>query len=513
MIRHANLIKRFQGAGLPAVSVDQLVPRSDLTFKVFDNLTVEGANVHQSLLNGCLVRNCTFEKVRFSRCDLEQMQFQKCRFVDVDFRNVELTSTQIDQSHFENCNFESALVSDCVWRNCSLENCSFQQAVIHTSQFEQCRLKNNNLRGASIQLDSFRQSVFERMKLGDCTFLNHIMVECSYQNVHINAESIGSLFGISAANLLSFDLVYLGQTVVDVAATNGLLNSLETDYERRRWFFMRDVLRLNFGRIPRATALDACLKSVLWPASLGAPLKVGDITFLEMIIMEMRRQRTLPALTTITFPDEIRNFKTQNIVGGFERNDTLKLQQLASRLQGVLLEMMQQLTCDTECLIEKDKSVMATLIFNEKPELDMVKLLRTIGDASGLRIRSDTHMLREESGSYLLVIQTTLATLAALQTALWLLNGCAVQIIELKARLQIAAQKRPPKVIRDRMLLPDQNIPKWMAATVQGIFAKLTADPRHLQQIASDFSSSNFQRIEIGERQSHQRAKAMSSKS
>jgi len=512
MIRPAKLIKSFQGAGLPSVSADQLVPHSDLTFKVFDNLKVDGASVHQSLLNGCLIRNCTFHKVDFSRCDLEQVQFQNCRLVDVDFRNVEMTSTQVDHSHFENCNFESALVSDCVWRHCRLENCPFQQSVIHTSKFEKCELKNNNLRGASIQLNSFRQTAFENIKLGDCTFLNHIMTECSYQNVSINAESIGSLFGISVADLMSLKLVYLGQTVVDVAKTKGLLDSLETDYEQRRWFFMRDVLRLNFGRTPRAAALDACLKAVLWPASLGAPLKVGDITFLEMIVLEMRRLRLLPALTTITFPDEIRNFNNQNTAGAFERNDTLKLQQVASRLQGILLEMLQQLTDGIECLVARDESVIATLFFTEKPGFDVVKFIRTVGDASGLRIRSVTHALREESGSYLLIIQTTLATIAALQTALWLLNGCVAQVIELKARLQVTAQKRPPKVIRDRVLLPDQNIPKWMAVTVQGIFAKLTGNPARLEQIASDFSPNNFQRIEIGERQPRRKVKSMSSK-
>ena len=508
MIPPAKLIKDFQGAGLLSVSVDQLVPHSDLTFKVFDNMTVERVSAHQSLLNGCLIRNCEFSKVRLSRCDLEQVQFQNCRFIDVDFRNVELTSAQISQSNFENCNFESALVSDCVWQNCTLDNCSFQQAVIHTCQFDQCQLKNNNFRGASIQLNSFRHTVFEDMKLGDCTFLNHIMANCSYKNVRINAESIGSLYGISIEDLLSFELVYLGQTVVNIEATKGLLDSLETDYEQRRWFFMRDVLRLNFGRAPRSTALDACLKSVLWPASLGAPLKVGDIAFLEMIIVEMRRLRVLPALTTITFPDKIQKFKGQNVAESFERNDMRKLQQLASRLQGILLEMLQQLTSDTECLVGRDKSVIATLFFTEKPGFDVVKFLRTVASASGLRIRSVTQALREESGSYLLIVQTTLATLAALQTALWLLNGCVAQVIELKTRFQVVAQKRPPKVIRDRVLLPDQKVPKWMAVTVQGIFAKLTGDPSRLQQIAYGLTPDNFQKIEIGKRRPHSKAGA-----
>lgn len=513
MNRPANQLQRVFGAGLAVVSAKQLTPQSDLTFRTFDDLTVRGANVHQSLLNGSLFRNCTFEQVRFSRCDLEQVQFQKCRFIDVDFRNVEMTSTQVDQSYFQNCDFESALISDGVWRQCGIESCSFQQAVIHTSQFEKCDFKGNNFRGASIQLDSFRQSGFENMKLGDCTFLNHLLVGCSFKNVRINAESLGSLYGISMDDLLSFKLVYLGQTVVDVATTKDLLDSLEAEYEQRRWFFMHGVLRLNFGRSPRATALEDCLKAVFWPASLGSPLKSGDITFLEMIVMEMRRHRTLPALSAITIPEKIRNFISQQIAGNFERQDVLKLQQLASRLQGILLEMLQQLSRDTECLMKRDRSVTAKLIFAERPKFDVVKFLQAVSGASGLHIRDVTRALREESGSYLLVVQTTLATLAALQTALWLINGCVAEVIELKARLQVVAQKRPPKTVKDRVLLPDQNIPKWMAVSVQGIFAKLTGDTSRLHQVAADFSPGNFQRIEIGERKLCKQAKSVVSKS
>jgi fluoroquinolone resistance protein len=508
-----DLMKRFEGAGLPAISLDQLKPHSDLTFKVFDNLTVVDTDIHQSLLNGCLVRNCTFRQVRFSRCDLEQVQFQNCRFVEVDFVNVELTSTQIDQSQFKNCNFESALISESVWRQCALESCSFKQAVIHNCLFEHCRLKDNDLQGASIQLDTFRQSAFESMKLGDCTFLNHILNQCSYKNVSINAESIGSLFGISEEDLLSFRLVYLGHSVVDVAGAKGLLDSLETDYEQRHWFFMCEILRLNFRRTPRSIALDACLKAVLWPASLGAPLKAGDITFLEMIVLELFRLRELPALTALTFPELIRSFRHQITAENLGRSDSLKLQQLAGRLQGILLELLEHLKSATERLMVRDKSVTATLVFSEKPASDVVKFLRTLGEASGLRIRGSTRMLREESGSYLLILKTTLVTLAALQTALWLLNGCAAQIIELKTRLRVAAQKHPPKIIRDRVLLPDQHLPKWMAVTIQSIFAKLTADPTSLHQIASEFGPQNLQNIEIGERRPRNRPHAVVGKS
>lgn len=513
MTRTTKLLEQFHGGRLPAVSVDAFQPHSDLTFKVVDNLTLDNANAHQSLLNGSLFRNCKFRGVRFSRCDLEQVQVQNCSFTDTSFENVELTSAQIARSQFGGCNFDSALISDCVWSHCTFENCSFQQAVIHTSQFEQCALVRNNLRGASFQLDIFRKCAFDGMKLGDCTFLNHIMAECSYKDVRINAESIGSLFGISEQDLLSCKLVYLGHEVVDVAGAGGLLDSLENDYVRRRWVFMREVLRLNFGRIPRVIALDACLEALLWPSSLGVPLKVSDITFLEMIVLELFQRRKLPAMTTLIFPERIRNLPQQNATEIAENTGRLRLQQLANRLQGLLLELLEQLTKDTESLIGKDFPVKVTLVFAKKPEIDVAKFIRTVSDVMGLRLRGTTRKLREQSGSFLLCLQTTLVSLAAFQTALWLLNGCVAQVIELKARVRIATRKHPPKIIQKRVLLADQSIPKWMAVAVQGIFAKLTANPAHLKQLATDFCSNNVEQIEIGERPPRGRGNASAGES
>lgn len=496
-MHEAKLTYHSHGASLPTGTSSDLCPRSDLTFKVFDGLRIEGVNVHQSLLNGCLIRNCTFRKVRFSRCDLEQVQFQNCRFIGVNFCNVELTSTQIDQCNFDTCNFQSALISDCIWRKCDLENCSFQQAVIQNCQFDKCQLTDNCLRGASIQLNTFRQTGFEHMNLGDCTFLNQIMLGCNYKNIRINAESIGSVFGISEHDLLSFGLVYLGQTVTDVAGTNGLLDSLEKDYERRRWYFMSQMLRLNFKRIPRVVGLDACLTAILWPGSVGAPLKTGDITFFEMVISELFRMNELPTLIALTIPERIRVYRRQSASRTDERRDSLKLLQLASRLEGMFLDKLQQLSTTIEPLVGRDKAATVTLTFIEKPAVDVTNFIRTVGEASGLRICSDTRRLSEKTGSYILIIQTTLATLAGLQIALWLINGCVIQVIELKARLKVIALKRTPKAIRDRVLLADQNIPKWMAIAVQSIFSKLTSDHSKLQQIASDFTPGNIKQIEI----------------
>jgi uncharacterized protein YjbI with pentapeptide repeats len=491
-----TLTSQPQGRGLSRGVIGELKPRSDLTFRVFDEMKVKDADVYQSLLNGSLFRECSFENVRFARCDLEQIQFQNCNFKNVSFVNIELTSGHLVGSRFEDCDFRYALITDSVLADCTFRQCSFLQAVIHSDKFDECTFAKSNLRGASVQLDSFRRSEFEDIKLGNCTFLNHILSQCTYKNVHINAESIGALFGITEQDLTYFKLIYLGQKTSHKAHGEDLLTALHREYERRRWVFMQAVLRLNFGKAARITGLNECLSAVLWPASLGTPLKTADIAFLEMIVLELFSHEKLPALSALLMPEAIQNFldaTTPDVVG---RSAALMLQQVASRMNMLLLDLFERYSTETMLSEEDDRQLQAALVFLSKPECNVVAFVNEVALASGLPIRGETIALKEEAGSYLLYIQTTLLTLGALQTALWLLNGCATQVIEMKSRLQIIAQKRPPRVIRNRVLLAEQTVPKWMILVLQGIATKITGSPTVLNRVAADLSQDNLQRIE-----------------
>jgi uncharacterized membrane protein len=337
------------------------------------------------------------------------------------------------------------------------------------------------------------------MTFGDCTFLNQIMSACRYHRVRINVESIGAVYGISESDLLQFGLIYLGQPVVDVVAAKGLLDATENEYYKRRWQFMRDMLRLNFRRVPAVVGLDACLKSLIWPASVGVPLKTSDISFLEMVTEELFLREELPGFVALTLPERIKGFLDDAAIHQVSSKQTLLLRQLASRLRMNLMEMLRSLKEVLERLrVEgKDRRITAKLVFVAKPKLDVAEFMGFLAKAPGLEVRGRTSLVSEAMGSYEVVLETSLMTLVALQVALWLLNGCVVQIIELKSRLRIVSQKRLPKVIRERALLQDQDVPKWIAVVVQNVCASLTTDQTRFEQAASDFDKTNVQRVEI----------------
>jgi len=479
---------------MPAVKQEALEPHSDLTFRVFDDLVVEDVNLHQSLLNGCLIRNCVFRRTKLSRCDMEQIQISNCTFTGVDLTNVQLTSTQFNNSTFRDCKFDSALIEECIWKNSVFESCSFRQSVLQHSTFEKCTFKSCDYLGASVQLNIFRDTTFEDMVLGNCTFLNQIMVGCKFAKVRVAAECVGSIYGLSESDIQSFDLIYLGQTVSSIDAPSGLIDSLERDYERRRWFFMKEMVRLNFGRTSLAYGLNLCLDAILWPASVGTHLRGGDIAFLELVIMEMFRKKELPALAAITIPDKIRSFCVSKRGVAENQIGIDRLLQLANRLNSLLLKMVPDLvrSIGRHTPDIKDSSVELQLVFEQKPNFDVDTFLNDLGSASGFPVIARTRRLREEAGSYILVVQTTLLTLSAFRVALWLLNGCAFQLIELKTRVEVIRRKRSPKIVRDRLLLKGEDFPLWTASGIHGVFDRIMSKTPGLEEIANELGPTNF---------------------
>jgi hypothetical protein len=335
------------------------------------------------------------------------------------------------------------------------------------------------------------------MVLGDCTFVNQLMVDCSYAEVSITVESIGGLFGMSEIDLLGLGLIYLGQPVVGIEAARGLLDALETEYSQRRWLFMREILRLNFHRVPLVVGLNACFDALLWPASIGVPLKAADIRFFEMVIEELFSRQELPGMTALAIPEMIRRFLSEN--SGKPAKQDLRLQQLGGRLRIMLLDMLQTVTTAIQAIGAEgeDQMVTARITFGERPQQDIPEFMRALAAASGFHIAGPTLTLCEMPGSFKIELSTTLLTLGSLWTALWLLNGCAAQAIELKARVQIFCRKRLPKVIQQRALMADQDIPRAIALSAQGIFTVLSRKAFPLTQVAHEFSRSNVQRIRV----------------
>jgi hypothetical protein len=109
----------------------------------------------------------------------------------------------------------------------------------------------------------------------------------------------------------------------------------------------------------------------------------------------------------------------------------------------------------------------ARITFDEKPKIAFCELLNAL--ASRSNIATETRQLRSEYGSYAETIFTTLFTLMALQAFLFLINGCVIQLTELKHRAKVLARRNAPKSYSELALSPVQRTSPAMLSVMTGL--------------------------------------------
>jgi hypothetical protein len=236
---------------------------------------------------------------------LEGATFQGCVFRKVKFHNANIRSSWITRCEFHECDFSEAYLADCTFTACCLFDCSFAQALINESFFVESTLAGNVFQKGSFSLDVFRKCLIERSTFGDCTFLNHIFVGCRFREIKINAESVGTCFGITLQDLETFDFIHLGEDVYKAGSLEDILSALEAEFQTRHWFVALALLRLNFGRLALVVALREVLTAILIPAQHGLPLRRDDAMFLRLVMRELADQRRLPGFSCFDVVEKV----------------------------------------------------------------------------------------------------------------------------------------------------------------------------------------------------------------
>lgn len=140
----------------------------------------------------------------------------------------------------------------------------------------------------------------------------------------------------------------------------------------------------------------------------------------------------------------------------------------ASLLTNTLLDKLEQSLGEVE-FGELDRPMCVMAVFGEEPVQPLHELLAAVGGASKLGITEQTRFIRAETGSYVEVVYTTLFTLLAFKVFLFLVNGCIIQITEMRYRLQVLARKSPPKDYMQLVLSPSQRSSPFVLTMLQGL--------------------------------------------
>src|SRR6185295_906018 len=444
-------------------SLDQLVPKSDFTHRVIENLFVEDKSLHRSLFTGAILRSCQFQDVDFSRSDLDGMRIESCQFIRCNLEGADIRSSVISRSKFQDSNLNSAMLTDCTVVDSVMDGCAARSSVISRTSFVGSRLSRCELTRASCTLNTFTSTEFSSMSLGDCTFLYMIFRSCLLNNVSMNAESLGLSFGISLDQISKMHILYLGdqQSMPEPAEIPAVLLD---SYAERNWAMGIAVVSINFGMTSIALALHSYLQSSLDDLASGRAVRTEELHFLVDVLRELRSQERLPLLTLIEFSDAFSSLlyrlDQKGITDDLSR-ERLEIQRFAGEIYYLIQEQLDIFEASRLRFGQGSNSdeVNLEITFEDQPSIDIISILNELSQASGFQIGKRSSLLAVRRGSYIEIVSTVLFSVLSLQMLLFLLNGCIIQVTEMKARLRALTRKRlPPQYARDA-LAPAQTMP------------------------------------------------------
>jgi uncharacterized protein YjbI with pentapeptide repeats len=476
-------------------------PRSDLTFRLIEGLTLSDLAVVHSLFSGSILRRCSFSRMDFSRCDFDGVRFEHCSFVDCNFSPSENRATEAYHTSFTRCNFDSSVLEDYVFVAVTLSHCSFQNSMVTHCSFAQSLVAWCSWVRSSITHSTFIETEIRDLTLGDCTILYIVFRFCTFSKVALNAESMGMIFGLRRSDLKNISFIYLGANEGSTADLD-IVEALVASYEERRWFLGAAMLRLNFRLISLPLALSQYISLIVDEAIENRRIRRDDLLFLANIFKELDRAKDLPAMSCIQALDAVRLLLNEPAMDNQELNDHNReaLQRFGSAVYLLLQDMIEEFEAKRVQLssLDTDLPMVLKITFEKRPNLDVAQLLGDIANRSGLATPLSTHLLETGQGSYVELLMTGLFTVLCIQIFLFLLNGCVFQATELRARIEVLSKRDVPAVFKHNALRQAQEVPEFLVAPMQVIMRHALSLPLMNDSELGGMTRKNIKQLEVG---------------
>jgi uncharacterized protein YjbI with pentapeptide repeats len=437
------------------------VPRSDLTHRKLQRLTLTEVNLRQSLFTGSLIRDCVFTRVIFERSDLDGLRIERSTFVECDLSSCDYRSIVFADCTFKSCDFNTSFIDDCEFQICELIDCNFSDCSLTRCRFIQSALTTCKVTMATLLHNKLYDSTLSDMVLGNCSLLYFIFRNCTLTKVSINAESIGAIFGLRRDQLEQLQIIYLGEKQA-VPAGADIVELISEEYRRRAWYIGQLVIEINFSLAATMTAFESYMqRSHSRFVELGFA-KGEELDFLGDVLQELDSLGRLPLLTALDLIEWCTALESEIIQKHAYQRERLEdpLHTFISRITIIANSLLDKLDASIprEVFEEPNRSLCVKAVFNKKPLLPFVNLLNWINSIPALGITERSRVLGASSGSYIEVVYTTLLTIYALKMYLFYVNGCLIQLTEMKVRIDVLLAKKPPKSYLELARSPAQQI-------------------------------------------------------
>jgi len=470
--------------------------KSDLSNRLFDKIKLEGILAKQSLFPGVIFRNCEINNCDLSRSDFEGARFENCKLTNVSFKNTDIRSTSFGSCEILECNFSDAFISDSVFQNCNIISTVFNHSNILKSKFIDTNMIGiTNIQSTLLHNDFFHVS-FDGVRFGDCTALYSYFEECSYIKFAINVDSLGLSFGITASDINTIELIFLGNTEKKPSGFN-IEDHIVKQFEIRQWPLQTIIAMLNFHLLSPMDSWPKIFNIFKHQIKIGAGAKIDDALFVIKLMRHMMKKRELPFLTIIICKDILIEIK-ETLRKKEDVHDNAVLEQLETDLHSIFLIMEENLhaVLNELSLFKNSEKFNCDMVFFQKPSIDIEGYFLDLLAFANINDSLISFSPAVE-GSWIKPFQTTASCLSILLISLYLVEGCIIKITSIRARAEVLVNSNLPVGYIEEAARPKQDIPPEIRAGILALYESYSK--KNLKQVDkhTGVSQKNIQEIII----------------
>lgn len=377
-----------------------------------------------------------------------------------------------------NCTLESSTLSHCDFRNSTLRAGKITRASFLTSKLHNCLVANSNL--------------------GDCTINYVILKSCELVDINISAEYLGGIFGITQKQLYQFDMSYMGEQQ-PIPEDGDLVKAIYAQYWQRKWYLGQLVLNLNFNLVSTLAAFDLYLSQSYKRFTELGFIKGEELEFVGNILEELASFERLPLLTAFNVLDWCSTLEAaiKERDGESPKSSSDPFRAFVSRLVLISNRLMDRLdqAIPEIALDEGDRTLCVEVRFDQKPLVSLPDLLNSTHQPSALAPTQPSRLIQAREGSYIEIVLTTLFSIVALQVFLYLINGCVIELTELKQRVKMLARKRAPLSYVQQALSNTQHASPLVLSVLPGLLAHAKGLPWLKETSLGGYLSTNVKSL------------------
>lgn len=437
-----------------------------------------------------------FEGKMFKRKDIDSYKANKFRFIDCYFDRSSLICIRVAECKFERCKFKNVDLHGCTFTNCVFESCDFSLADIYDNVFFNCQfeevdftgatlkeneIKNVNftnisLRGSLTSLNVFRQLIVRNSEFGNCTVDYNILENCHFYNSFLNIESLGTFFGLNSKALHDCNFLALGEQIFEPQEV--IFERIRSYFEDKCQYvelFIFDINRSLSNLISGTEQLCIQMREKLIN---GEYVPMNQFQFIFYVYKELYKRGELGYLTLYRLIHGIQDILEQLLPTSRSYENLVLLYNNLSLLHNSITADL--IDFSDEELHAADRPVILKFKFVNRPLLSLTEFLETCHlYVFGYAPKQAPVILAEQSGSYIVFLQTTIYTLLAFRICTYLLVGSVKELVKLRANVTLLTSKKLPRKYYLEVIRPETTvtIPQAIATILTGLIKKALPSP------------------------------------